>query len=245
MKENRHHLRTIRTLVGLGLVGGLIVLASCAKSGPHATILFMKERELGGPVFPTRIIVNRRYVRIDPDTGVGNYILFDRKLRVIYSVNASDRTILVIRNHAVTLARPATLTNVVKRGHSHGLFLGHKLVHYRLFTDGQQCYDIEAAQHLLPHVVLALTAYADTLAGEQAITAENTPAGLETSCDLANNVFYPGREYAQGFPVRMVDAEKNEKVLVSFKRDVRVKRSLFVLPAHYVQYSPGEVRNGG
>ena len=242
MKEGRVG---VRAFIGLGLMGCTLVLASCAKSGPHATILFMKERELGGPVFPTRIIINRHFVRIDPDAGTGNYILFNRKRGIIYSVNVTDRTILVIHSRPITLKPPATLMNVVKRGGIKGHFQGHALVHYQLFTAGKQCYDIDAAKHLLPQAVLALTAYANTLAGEQAITAQNAPAGLESPCDLADNVFDPGRVYAQGFPVRMKDAERNEKVLVSFKHDVAVKRGLFVLPTHYVRYRPGEVRNGG
>ena len=237
-------MRVHQGLARLALVGLALALASCGRSGPHATILNMRERELGGPPFPTRIIVNRRYVRIDPDTGTGNYILFDRKRRIIYSVDHSDHTILVIRSHIITLTKPARLRETVKRGHVRGRFKGHKLRSYRLYTNGHQCYYIVAAKGLLPGAVSALKAYADTLAGEQALTAANTPAGLETACDLADNVFNPDREYAYGFPVRMLDYEANEKVLISYKKDVSVKRSLFTLPAHYVRYSPGEVRNG-
>lgn len=235
----------VQGLLKWALLGAAMMLASCAKSGPHATVLSMRERELGGPAFPTRIVVSQKFVRIDPDTGTGNYVLFNRKKGVIYSVNAADRTILVIHRHPITLAKPANLVDTVKRGKKAGRFFSHTLINYKLFTDGQQCYDIEAAKTLLPHVVNALRAYADTLAGEQALTALSVPAGLETPCDLADSVFDPGREYAQGFPVRMVDADKNEKVLVNFKRDVAVKPGFFVLPAHYVRYSPGEVRNGG
>lgn len=227
------------------LIGAAVALASCGKSGPHATILYMKERELGGPAFPTRIVVNRRYMRIDPDTGTGNYILFDRKHRIIYSVDRSDRTVLVIHSHLITLAKPAAFHNAVKQGATKGQFKGHTLKSYRLFTNDQQCYYVVAARHLLPGVVSALKAYADTLAGEQALTAASTPAGLETPCDLADNVFDPGREYAQGFPVRLLDYEENEKVLTAYKRHVAVKAGLFALPPHYVRYSPGEIRNGG
>jgi len=234
-----------RAFVRVGWLAALLMLlGSCAKSGPYATVLFMKERELGGPPFPTRVIVSRDYVRIDPDTGTGNYILFDRKRRVIDSVNVADRTILVIHSHAIRLAKPAGLKNGIKRGATQGRFMGHKLIHYQFFTNDQQCYDITAARHLLPHVVAALKSYSETLAGEQAITAANTPASLETPCDLTDNIFDPGREYTKGFPVRLTDFERNEKVLVRVKRHVLVKPGLFVLPAHYVQYSPGEVRNG-
>lgn len=233
------------TMRRVSLVVAMFLLASCGKSGPHAMILFMKERELGGSPYPTRIIINRHYVRIDPDTGAGNYILFDRKASVIYSVDASDRTILVIHSHPITLQKPSTITNTMTIGKRKGRFLGHTLIHYRLFTDGQQCYSLEAGKHLLRSAARALTAYADTLAGEQAVTAQNTPAGIETPCDLEDNVFDPGREYAYGFPVRMSDADQNQKVLVGVKRDVPVKAGLFVLPAHYVRYSPGEIRHGG
>lgn len=238
----RHGVRAfVMWAVFVGLAG---LLASCAKSGPHATLVFLKERELGGPAFPTRLIVTHRYLRIDPDTGTGNYILFDRKRHVIYSVNVSDRTILVIHSHLITLAKPPGLVDTVKKGAAKGHFRGHALVHYRLFTDGQQCYKVVAAKTLLPHVVSALKAYEDTLASEQARSAVNAPPGLETPCDLADNVFDPGREYAFGFPVRITDFEQNEKVLVGFKKDAPIKRSLFVLPPHYVPYSPGEIRNG-
>ncbi len=233
-----------RGLLHLGAAGLVMALASCGRSSPHATILYMKERELGGPPFPTRIIVNRRYLRIDPDTGTGNYILFDRKRRIIYSVDHSDRTILVIRSHLITLAKPAKLRDTVKSGPARGRFKGHKLRSYRLYTNGRQCYYVVAAKGLLPGAVSALKAYSDTLAGEQALTAANTPVGLETACDLADNVFDPGREYAYGFPVRLLDYEENEKILMAYKKDVPVKSSLFALPAHYVRYSPGEVRNG-
>ncbi|MHB1607206.1 MAG: hypothetical protein ACYCXX_00980 [Acidiferrobacter thiooxydans] len=237
-------MRVRQALTRLMLAGFALALVSCGRSGPHATILTMRERELGGPPFPTRIIVNRHYLRIDPDTGTGNYILFDRKRHVIYSVDHSDRTILVIRSHIITLPRPAKLQETVQRGHVKGRFKGHKLRSYRLYTNGHQCYYIVAAKGLLPGVVSALKAYSDTLAGEQALTAANTPPGLETACDLADNVFDPAREYAYGFPVRILDYQENEKVLVGYKKDVPVKPSLFTLPAHYVRYSPGEVRNG-
>ncbi len=237
-------MRVGRIVVRLGAIGLALALASCGRGTPHATILYMKERELGGPLFPTRIIVNRHYLRIDPDTGTGNYILFDRKQRIIYSVDRNDRTILVIRSHLITLAKPARLHESVKPGKLRGRFKGYKLKSYRLYTNDHQCYYVVAAKGLLPSAVSALKAYADTLAGEQALTAANTPAGLETSCDLADNVFDAGREYAMGFPVRVLDYEQNEKILTGYKKDVPVKRSLFVLPAHYVRYSPGEVRNG-
>ncbi|WP_298135722.1 hypothetical protein [Acidiferrobacter sp.] len=237
-------MKVCQGLARLALGALIMTLASCGRGGPHATILTMRERELGGPPFPTRIIFNRHYVRIDPDTGTGNYILFNRKQGIIYSVDHGDHTILVIRRHIITLARPANLRETAKRGLAKGHFKGHKLRSYRLYTNNHQCYYILAAKGLLPGAVSALKAYAYTLAGEQARTVANTPPGLTTPCDLADNVFDPAREYAYGFPVRVLDYNENEKVLVGYKKDVLVKPSLFTLPAHYVLYSPGQIRNG-
>lgn len=235
----------MRTIIKIALVAALLVLGGCAKKGPYATVLSFQESELGGSLFPTQVMITKQYVRIDSDTGTGNYILFNRKARVIYSVDAVDHTILVIHAHPVTLTPPMALVNVVKKESDAPDFHGHKVVHYVLFTNGEQCYSVYASRGLLRHATRALSAYEKALAGEQAVTAENAPPGVETPCDLADNVFDPGREYAQGFPVRVTDEDKNQKILTKVQHDVSVSPQLFTLPRSYVLYSPGEVRSGG
>lgn len=231
-----------RTLIRLAGLGAVLVLASCGKSAPHATILSLREQELGGAFFPTRILITRRFVRIDPDTGVGNYILFNRQKHVIYSVDAADHTILVIRARPVHLTSPIVLANTVVPLPGTTRFHGHTVRHYHLLTNGRQCYDIEAAKGLLPGAARALIGYERTLAGEQAVTAADSPPGVEGPCGLADNVFDPGREYAEGFPIRITDNDDNTKILIGFQRDVAVKAGLFTLPPHYLRYSPGDVR---
>lgn len=231
-----------RTLIRLAGLGTVLLLASCGRSEPHATVLSLREQELGGAFFPTRVLITRRFVRIDPDTGAGNYILFNRRKHAIYSVDAADHTILVIHARPVRLTPPMPLVNSIRRLPGTTRFHGHTVRHYQLFTNGRQCYDIDAARGLLPGATRALIAYEKTLAGEQAITAANTPPGVEGPCSLADNVFDPGREYAEGFPVRVTDNNDNEKVLIGFRRDVAVNADVFALPRHYLRYSPGEVR---
>jgi hypothetical protein len=68
-----------------------------------------------------------------------------------------------------------------------------------------RCYDLYAADGLLPGAVVALREYRLILAGQQALTAAVTPPEMQSSCDLANNVFLPVRHLEHGFPVRLTD----------------------------------------
>ncbi|MDA8390355.1 MAG: hypothetical protein M0Z76_06460 [Gammaproteobacteria bacterium] len=224
--------------------GVTLVLAGCGRGAPHATILYLQARESGGSPFPARVLVNRHFVRIDPDMATGNYILFNRKRRVIYSVDAADRTILVIRSHPVTYTPPILLENRVARLPGSVTFDGHKALHYALSTNGEQCYEVYAAKGFLRGAARALAGYKKALAGEQALAAEQGAPELQGPCGLADSIFSAGREYAQGFPIKMIDQNHNEKTLMRVRRDVAVNRDTFTLPAHYLRYSPNEVRSG-
>ncbi len=233
-----------KRMVRAAAAGITLALAGCGQGAPHATILYLQTREYGGSPFPARILVNSRFLRIDPDMATGNYILFNRKERVIYSVDAADRTILVIHSHPVTYTSPMLLENRVARLPGSLVFDGHKALHYVLSTNGKQCYDVYAAKGFLRGAGKALVAYEQALAGEQALAAEQGAPELQGPCDLADSIFAAGREYAQGFPIKMTDQNQNEKTLVRVRRDVAVKRDTFTLPAHYLRYSPNEVRSG-
>ncbi len=227
-----------------GAVGMVLALAACGQRAPHATILYLRAREYGGAPYAERIFVNRRFVRIDPDMATGNFILFNRKQHVIYSVDTGDRTILVIHSHRFSYTAPMLLANRVAKAPGVMEFEGHKALHYVLSTNGEQCYDLYAAKGFLPGPARALASYDRALAGEQAAAAEAGAPELQGPCDLADSVFSAGREYGQGFPIKMTDHDHNEKTLVRVRRDAAVALDTFTLPAHYLRYSPKEVRSG-
>ena len=89
---------------------------------------------------------------------------------------------------------------------------------------------------------MALREYHETLAGEQAAMQTNMPIGMQSVCDLADQVFVPARYLAHGFPVRQVNRAGVTRQLVSYKRDVPVEKGIFDLPKDYKQITPSELR---
>lgn len=230
-------------------------LAACAlgacthATGPDkATALYFVEQEEGSEAGRTRMLVTREYLRIDDGADAGDFLLYQRGDRTIYSVNAADGLVLVIEHQPVTSAA-AGLTHKVQRQDEEAIpeIAGRKVRHYRLLTNGQLCYDLYAAEGLLPDAVAALSEYRESLAGEQAAALAFTPKEMQTPCDLANNVYLPARHLAHGFPVRLTETTRQPNrarttELVDYKTGVTIDPALFSPPESYRRLTIQELR---
>ena len=219
-------------------------LVACSVSSTPATLLYFVDKEQGGEPYRTRMIITAGFVRMDGGaTDAENFLLFDRANGTIYSVSSGDKQILVIRPRVVELKPPVPFTHrIVTDSAAYPSVGGHKVVHYELLTNNQRCYDLYAAQDLLPDAVLALRQFRETLAGQQAATAATVPQQMQSACDLANNVFLPARQLAYGFPVRVVDMAGKSSELVDYKTDFRATADLLKLPEGYHRRSIEELR---
>jgi len=236
--------RCIILYAGLLLAG----LASCATPPPAvpttpATAVYFSNQEPGGEPYRTRMIVTPAFLRMDDGEGSRDYLLFDRTDATIYSVSSGDRLILVMRRRRVDMNPPETLVrHVVVDTASYPAVDGRKVAHYELVTNRQRCYDLYAADGLLPDVVVALRQYHAALAGQQAATLAVTPAEFRTPCDMDNNVFLPVRQLDYGFPVRLVDMTGRMTQLMDYQTDFRASDDLFQLPADYPRRTLNELR---
>lgn len=219
-------------------------LVACSNPSTPATLLYFVDKERGGEPYRTRMIVTAGFVRMDGGaTDAEDFLLFDRASGTIYSVSSGDKQILVIRPRVVELKPPAPFTHrVVPDNATYPSVGGHKVVHYELLTNNQRCYDLYAADGLLPDAVLALRQFREALAGEQAATAAAVPQPMQSACDLANNVFLPARQLAYGFPVRTVDMAGKSSELVDYKTDFRATADLLRLPEGYRRRSIEDLR---
>ena len=219
-------------------------LAACSASSTPATLLYFVDKEQGSEPYRTRMIITAGFVRMDGGaTDAEDFLLFDRANGTIYSVSSGDKQILVIRPRVVELKPPAPFEHkVVQDNSSFPSIGGYKVVHYELLTNNQRCYDLYAAQDLLPDAVLALRQFRETLAGQQAATAAAVPQPMQSACDLANNIFLPARQLAYGFPVRTVDMAGKSSELVDYKTDFRATADLLKLPEGYRRRSIEELR---
>src|SRR5216684_2588840 len=156
-----------------------LFLTACAPTLP-VIALFFSEKEQGGEPFQTRMLITPRYLRIDEGNDTGDYILFDRTHSAIYSVNYLDKTILIISPSKIDLAPPKVFKHEVRVDKdSYPDVGGKKVIHYQLLTNRTRCYDVFAAQGLLPEASQALREYHQALAGEQAAIMKNMPIEMQ------------------------------------------------------------------
>lgn len=221
----------------------LTALVSCSKPTTPAAVLYFVEQEPGVEPYRTRMIVTAGFLRMDDGQGSQDFLLFDRADGSIYSVSGAEKQILVIRPRPVELKPPAKFTHrVVTDTATFPAIEGRKVTHYELLTNAQRCYDLYAAEGLLPGVLVALREYRLILAGQQALTAAMTPPEMQSPCDLANNVFLPTRHLEHGFPVRLTDMTGRTMELVDYKTDFRATADMLRLPAKYTRLTLEELR---
>lgn len=226
-------------------------LGSCEQ--PAATVpavaVYFVEHERGDPPARTRMVITRDFVRIDDGRENSDFVLYDRAQRVIHNVNAADSSILVIGAHGVNRPPPLRLKHNIERDNVGAPDVGGKpVMHYRLRTNGQLCYELYAADDLLPEALAALREYREALAREHAAALAFTPRDLQTPCDLANNVYAPTRHLAHGFPIRIVETDGRtrgrERIteLVDYDTEFEAGPALFRLPESYTRRTIQELR---
>jgi len=221
----------------------LTALVSCTEPSTPAAVLYFVEQEPGGEPYRTRMIVTAGFLRMDDGRDSRDFLLFDRADGSIYNVSSADKQVLVIRPRPVELKPPAKFTHrVMTDTAAFPAIEGRKVTHYELLTNEMRCYDLYAADGLLPGALVALREYRLILAGQQALTAAATPPEMQSACDLANNVFLPVRHLEYGFPVRLVDMTGRSMELVDYKTDFRVTADMLRLPAEYRRLTLEELR---
>ena len=221
----------------------LTVLVSCSDPTTPAAVLYFVEREPGVEPYRTRMIVTAGFLRMDEGQDSQDFLLFDRADGSIYNVSSAEKQVLVIRPRPVELKSPAKFTHrVVTDAAAFPAIEGRKVTHYELLTNEKRCYDLYAAEGLLPGAIVALREYRLILAGQQALTAAVTPPEMQSPCDLANNVFLPVRHLEHGFPVRLADMTGRTMELVDYKTDFRATADMLRLPAEYKRLTLEDLR---
>jgi hypothetical protein len=231
-------------LAALALTVG--VLAGCERA-PQASpgyLLMFQEKEMGTEYSPTRMIITGDFLRIDENRDDNEFVLFDRKQRTIYNVTQGDRTILVVKERPIELARPEPFENTVEKSDlEDGPSVGGKAItRYVLSTNGEQCYEVFAAEGLLEEARKALAEFQEVLAGEQAASLALTPPEFRSGCDLADSVFEPNRHLAYGFPVRTAQPGGRVRMLIDYDDHYAPDKKLFELPADFARFTIDDMR---
>jgi len=218
----------------------VLATVGCARppAAPGATAVYMVEHEADFEPMRTRMIVTPEFLRIDDGRDGGDFLLYHRGERTIYNVSVADALILVIAPQSVGAAPMALEHRVESESDNPPDVGGKKVRHYRLLTNRALCYDLYAADGLLPEVVTALREYRESLAGEHAQALAFTPREMQTPCDLANNIYAPARHLAHGFPIRVAETNGRDGTrvrtteLLDYRRGFAADAALFRLPGY-------------
>ncbi len=219
------------------LAGGLAVAA-----GQGATMVLYQVTEPGGEPYSSRLIVSPRFLRMDDGDADSNFVLFDRKRNIIYSVTHSDRTVLEIHAQPVAVESPIPLDRTHTRMPTEEALpavAGRVPQQHRLSVNGEQCYEMVAVEGLLSDVVAALAAFRTVLAGEGARILTEVPADMQDPCDLALNIYAPTWQLQFGLPIQERDMLGKGQLLLDFSTDYPLDAALYSLPKGYQNYAPG------
>jgi hypothetical protein len=228
-----------------GLLAGLgLLLAACGQGpGVEATELRFADQEPSGEPTPVRMLITPGYLRIDDGGDGTTFVLFSRRDRVIYNVNAADQTVLVIPPSPPPSRPPIRLTHSVKAiPETLPAVSGHRVAHVQLMTNDKVCYDVYAEENLLPGAVAAMRDFISVLGNDQAQSVPRIPPELLTPCYLANNIHAPARYLEHGFPIRRAEPGGRVSELVDYTEKKRVNPALFELPVDLRRMNIHELR---
>jgi hypothetical protein len=245
----------LKNVVTGSLLIGTLLMTGCNKNEtskvttPPAgnTLLTFVEYEKDVDPYQTRVVVTPEFMRFDDGEGSLDFILFDRKKDIIYSVNSDDRTVLAVERQDVNIKPPFELKlTQQKLGNMEGApqIDGKQPQHYQFSANGEVCFDAVVVPGLMPDVVAAMQAFDDLLASDSKVTFNRIPADMQNACDISMGTFAPGRHLAYGFPIQEWSESGSGRTLVDYQLNYKPEAALFVLPTEYQHFTIQEFREG-
>ncbi len=228
-------MKKYQTIVCAALL--LVCRLSYALDIPMTQLIF-EELEPGIEPYTSRLLMNKRYLRLDDGNDAGDFVLFDRVKGEIYNINHQDQSMIAVQRTApIGLDIPVSF--IVERDALKNAPRVDNIgaVEHRFIAEGKLCKTSINFTGLLPDVARALTQYQYVLMQQNQKTFSAIPDNVKTPCYLANNYFHQSAEFQVGFPVLVRDYQGREKRLLDFA-EINKSSRLFDRPEGYRVYYP-------
>lgn len=226
-------------------------LFSCSQKEQSDILILFVEQEEGVEPFQTRMIVNKKFLRIDDGKSSNSFVLYDRIKKVVYSTSPDEERIMAIHEKKLKKGEafdpPFKLTHSIKKMPKMTdapTINGDSAKHFQLITNDKICYDVVTIKGLMPNAVKALTEFHKHMASDSIVTFNNMPADMHDACDMTSTTFEPTRQYELGFPLQEWGKRDYSRSLVDFDENYKADPKLFVLPKGYQNYTVMELREG-
>ena len=206
-----------------------------ALAGSTGTVVWFLEQEPGIDPYPVRYLVTPEFMRSDDGRDDGDFLLYDRGQRRIYSVARDNRTVLEIDGEGPVPRAPDELALSVSE-HVDGKaprIDGHSPVELELRAGDEVCQSALVAPGFLEPVRAALQEYNRTLAVQQWRTLNRTPAQFRTPCFLSRYLYATDFHLARGMVLADWDKSGKRRELTRYQSDVSLDASLFVVPGDF------------
>jgi hypothetical protein len=231
------HSRAGRGLIGFmaGLLFGMSALSAARAAEITATVAWFQEQEAGIEPYPVRYIVTPEFLRSDDGVDDGDFLLFDRRQRRIYTVVRGNRTALEIDAAGAPPQKPGSLQLTLSEGSDEKApeIAGAPPLEIRLLAGDELCRTALVAPGFLEPVRAALQEFSLSLAVQQVRTLANTPAEFQTPCFLARYLYATDFHLARGMLLADWDETGERRELTRYEADVPVDAALFVVPRDY------------
>lgn len=228
------------------LLGMASLLTACSGEEPVTRIVFAEMDNSSQP-YMSRAIITPDYLRMDYNKDDDDFILFERKSGIIYSIVHGEKNIVVVKPQDVTVETPIELNVEVVKGELDKdvpSVDGKTPEYFQYKVNGQVCYETISVSGLLPFATKVHKQYLKTLAGEHARVLTHIPADQYNACDLAANIFHYRMKFENGFPINEWHGEYSngyKRQVVDFEEGYKVNPELLKLPEGYNRYSPSDI----
>ena len=229
------------TLTGLFL-SRLVFAAAETQTG---TMLLFMETEKNIDPYPSRFIVTDNFIRIDDGENSVDFVLFDRKKQLVYSVTEENRSIMIVEQQNVQVEPPVKLSiksNSLGEMQDAPKIEGVVPHHYQFIVNDKVCYEYVALAGVMEDVVVAMKEFSTVLASDSKLTVNTVPADMQDACSLAAHSFAPGFSLKQGFPLQEWNKDEYSRMLVDYNKNFKLEPQLFILPEGFRRFTVQQVR---
>jgi hypothetical protein len=226
--------------ISKGLVGALLMLVTLPAVGAQmqAELLLYRIESPGEEVTFNRLLVTAAFLRLDKGSQDSGYILYDRRQRLIYSVDHENRSILVIDPPPLTetIKQQAPTISLQAVGPADAPEVGGvKPQQWVLNVAGKPCRNAFVLPGVMPKAAAAYGEYLRLLSQQQAQALTAIPAEFQDACDNAVHVFAADGLLRKGLPLNVWDSRGYRESLIDFRKAFTVTDNEFILPAGYAR----------
>jgi hypothetical protein len=212
----------------------LLIFVSLA---PHAgTQVIWTEQFPDAESSSVRMLIDKRYLRIDNNTKTGNFTLLDSKKNILYNIVHDDRSVLKIPNYKNPTKLPTFKFLNKKIPAKIPDINQYNVSHRQYFANGTLCFETMSAKNFLPIVTNQLQSYRSLLANQQAKSLFQTPPEYRDLCNTAFRIVSPRQTLQYGLPIVEWTPNGYKRVLTEFKENYAIEDSLFTIPNSYHQW---------